>query len=57
MSLKQKGPGAFTIPCFIGNASFKKALCNLGASISVVVTHFWVPTNKYIIIIIIIIIN
>jgi len=51
MSLKQKGPGAFTIPCFIGNASFKKALCNLGASISVVVTHFWVPTNKYIIII------
>jgi hypothetical protein len=35
MPLKQKDPGAFTIPCVIGNASFKRALCDLGASISV----------------------
>jgi hypothetical protein len=26
MPLKQKNPGAFTIPCVIGNASFKRAL-------------------------------
>ena len=35
MPLKQKDPGAFTIPCVIGNASFNRALCDLGASISV----------------------
>ncbi|XP_070035220.1 uncharacterized protein [Nicotiana tomentosiformis] len=27
-------PGAFTIPCTIGRADFKKALCDLGASIN-----------------------
>jgi hypothetical protein len=51
MSLKQKGSGAFTIPCVIGNASFKKALCNLGASISVMPKHVYdshslEPLNK-----------
>ena len=35
LSLKQKDSDVFTIPCVIGNASFKKALCDLGASISV----------------------
>jgi hypothetical protein len=28
LPLKQKDPGAFTIPCVIDNASFKRALCN-----------------------------
>jgi hypothetical protein len=41
MPLKQKDPGAFTIPCVIGNASFKKALCDLGASISVMPKHVY----------------
>jgi len=41
MPLKQKVLGAFTIPCVIGNASFKKALCNLGASISVMPKHVY----------------
>jgi len=41
MPLKQKDPGAFTIPCVIGNASFKRALCNLGASISVMPKHVY----------------
>ena len=31
MSFKQKDSGAFTIPCVIGNSSFKRALCDLGA--------------------------
>ena len=51
MPLKQKDPGAFTIPCVIGNASFKRALCNLGASISVMPKHVYdslslEPLNK-----------
>ena len=52
MPLKQKDPGAFTIPCVIGNASsFKRALCDLGASISVMPTHVYdslslEPLNK-----------
>jgi hypothetical protein len=51
MSLKQKDPGAFTIPCVIGNASFKRALCDLGASISVMPKHVYdslslEPLNK-----------
>ncbi|XP_070005213.1 uncharacterized protein [Nicotiana sylvestris] len=29
-------PGAFTIPCTIGNADFAKALCDLGASINLI---------------------
>ena len=31
---KLKDPGSFTIPCTIGNAIFKRALCDLGASIN-----------------------
>jgi len=51
MSLKQKDPGAFTIPCVIGNASFKRALCDLSASISVIPKHVYdslslKPLNK-----------
>jgi hypothetical protein len=41
LSLKQKYPSAFTIPCVIGNASFKRALCDLGASISVMLKHVY----------------
>jgi hypothetical protein len=49
--LKQKDPGAFTIPCVIGNARFKRALCDLGASISVMPKHVYdslslEPLNK-----------
>ena len=29
-----KYPGSFTIPCAIGNEVFKRALCDLGASIN-----------------------
>ena len=51
LPLKQKDPGAFTIPCVIGNASFKSALCDLGASISVMPKHVYdslslEPLNK-----------
>jgi len=51
MPLKQKDPGAFTIPCVIGNAGFKRALCDLGASISVMPKHVYdslslKPLNK-----------
>ena len=31
---KLKDPGSFTIPCTIGNVSFNKCLCDLGASIN-----------------------
>ena len=31
---KLKDPGSFTIPCTIGNISFPKVLCDLGASIN-----------------------
>ena len=31
---KLKDPGSFTIPSSIGNLSFEKALCDLGASIN-----------------------
>jgi len=41
LPLKQKYPSAFTIPCVIGNASFKRALCDLGASISVMLKHVY----------------
>jgi hypothetical protein len=51
MPLKQKDSGAFTIPCVIGNASFKRALCDLNASISVIPKHVYdslsfEPLNK-----------
>ena len=39
--MKQKDPGAFTIPCVIGNASFKRALCDLCSSISVMHKHVY----------------
>jgi hypothetical protein len=32
---KQKDPGCPTIPCFVGSFNFKKALCDLGASVSI----------------------
>ncbi|GJR59885.1 ribonuclease H-like domain-containing protein [Tanacetum coccineum] len=32
---KEKGPGSFTLPCFIHNIYFDKALVDLGASVSV----------------------
>ena len=31
---KLKDPDSFTIPCTIGNSIFERALCDLGASIS-----------------------
>ena len=31
---KMKDPGSFTIPCSIGKYEFKKALCDSGASMS-----------------------
>jgi hypothetical protein len=51
MPLKQNNSGAFTILCVIGNASFKRALCDLGASISVMAKHVYdslslEPLNK-----------
>jgi hypothetical protein len=51
MPLKQKDLGAFAILCVIGNASFKRALCDLGASISVMPKHVYdslslEPLNK-----------
>jgi hypothetical protein len=32
---KQKDPGCPTIPCFVSSFNFEKALCDLGASVSV----------------------
>ncbi|GJX42137.1 hypothetical protein Tco_0257127 [Tanacetum coccineum] len=32
---KEKDPGSFTLPCYINNVSFKNALADLGASVSV----------------------
>ena len=51
MLLKQKDLGTFTIPCVIGNASFKRVLYDLGASISVMPKHVYdslslEPLNK-----------
>ena len=34
LQAKMKDPGSFTIPCSIGKYEFKKALCDSGASIS-----------------------
>ncbi|XP_027101291.2 uncharacterized protein [Coffea arabica] len=33
---KLKDPGSFTVPCTIGNVEFSKALCDLGASVSLI---------------------
>nr|GEW48564.1 hypothetical protein [Tanacetum cinerariifolium] len=33
---KEKDPGSFTLPCYINNVCFEKALADLGASISVI---------------------
>ena len=38
---KLKDPGSFTIPCIIGEHTFSKALCDLGASINLM--PFLVP--------------
>jgi hypothetical protein len=51
MPLKQKDPCVFIIPCVIGNASFNRALCDLGASISIMPKHVYdslslEPLNK-----------
>ena len=51
MPLKQKDVGEFTIPCVNDNARFKRALCDLGASISVIYKHVYdslslEPLNK-----------
>jgi len=51
MPLKQKDPSVFTILCVISNASFKRALCDLGASIYVMPKHVYhslslEPLNK-----------
>jgi predicted aspartyl protease len=51
MPLKQKDLVAFTIPYVIGNASFKRALCDLGASTIVMPKHVYdslsfEPLNK-----------
>jgi len=35
----------FIIPCVIGNTSFKRALCNLGASISVMPKYVYDSLN------------
>ncbi|GJS75559.1 retrotransposon protein [Tanacetum coccineum] len=40
---KEKDPGSFTLPCFINNVYFDKALVDLGASVSVI--HFSTYTN------------
>jgi hypothetical protein len=32
---KQKDPGCPTLPCSVGSLKFEKALCDLGASVSV----------------------
>ena len=34
LSPKLKDPGSFTIPCTIGNTTFNKCLCDLGASVN-----------------------
>ena len=34
LPVKMQDPGSFTIPCTIGNVEFKKALCDLEASIN-----------------------
>ena len=39
--LKQNDLSAFIIPCIIGNASFIRALCDLGASINVMPKHVY----------------
>jgi len=49
LPLKQKDPGAFTIPCVIGNASFKRV--DLGTSIRVMPKYVYdslslKPLNK-----------
>jgi hypothetical protein len=36
---KQKDPGCPTIPCSVGSFKFEKALCDLGASVSVMPRH------------------
>ncbi|KAL0361953.1 UNVERIFIED_CONTAM: hypothetical protein Sradi_3879800 [Sesamum radiatum] len=37
---KLKDPGSFSIPCTIGDMNFEKALCDLGASINLMLIQF-----------------
>ena len=37
---KMKDPASFTIPCKIGNSIFERALCDLGASINLMLYPF-----------------
>jgi len=34
LPLKLKDPGSFSIPCVIGNETIERAMCDLGASVS-----------------------
>ena len=36
LPLKSKHPGSLTIPCYVGNLNFQKALCDSGASINLI---------------------
>ncbi|XP_074313998.1 uncharacterized protein LOC141649203 [Silene latifolia] len=53
MPEKLQDPGSFSIPCMVGNVSIKKALCDLGASVSIlplpiarkVGLHDMIPTS------------
>ncbi|XP_074265601.1 uncharacterized protein LOC141588042 [Silene latifolia] len=42
---KLKDPGSFSIPCTIGNYQIDKALCDLGASVSVIPYSIYVKLN------------
>ncbi|XP_074318350.1 uncharacterized protein LOC141655157 [Silene latifolia] len=39
MPEKLQDPGSFSIPCTVGNVSIKRALCGLGASVSILPLH------------------
>ncbi|XP_074299871.1 uncharacterized protein LOC141631046 [Silene latifolia] len=39
MPEKLQDPGSFSIPCTVGNVSIKRALCDLGASVSILPLH------------------
>ncbi|XP_074297983.1 uncharacterized protein LOC141628786 [Silene latifolia] len=53
MPVKLQDPGCFSIPCTVGNVSIKRALCDLGASVSIlplpivrkVGLHDMIPTS------------
>ncbi|XP_074299342.1 uncharacterized protein LOC141630417 [Silene latifolia] len=53
MPEKLQDPGSFSIPCTVGNMSIKRALCDLGASVSILLLliarkvglHDMIPTS------------